>query len=299
MATGEKKIRKKKKLGSYPFMSVTFSIFMTLLVVGLFGFILLNATELKRYIRENVELQVYLKKRTNDSELAKISKTLSEKSYTLVKDQIPQIRTISKQEAAEEFMRETGENFVKFLGDNPLRDVVVLKVSESYHHPDSLPIIEADIMKYSSVFEVAYEQNLIKGINDNMTIITLFLVGFAAVLLLTAIILINNTIKLALFSQRFLIRSMQLVGATAGFIQGPFLKRALWYGLLSGLLACGILFLLITYINGEIEDLSQLQNTTNMGILFGGIVLLGMLVGFGSSFRAIRKYMKLSLDELY
>ena len=139
----------------------------------------------------------------------------------------------------------------------------------------------------------------VKDINDNMTIITLFLFGFAIILLLTAIILINNTIKLALFSQRFLIRSMQLVGATAGFIQGPFLRRAIWYGFLSGVLACGLLFMLISYVNIEIKGLSQLQNSTNMGILFGGIVILGLLVGFGSSYRAIRKYMKLSLDELY
>ena len=127
MAAAEKKIRKKKKLGSYPFLSVVFSIFITLLVVGVFGFILLNATELKRSIRENVELQVYLKKNVNESELAKVSKTLSEKPYTLVKDEIPQIRTISRQEAAEQFMEETGEDFVKFLGENPLRDVIVLK----------------------------------------------------------------------------------------------------------------------------------------------------------------------------
>ena len=299
MAVAEKKIRKKKKLGSYPFMSVIFSIFMTLLVVGVFGFILLNATELKRYIRENVELQVYLKRRANESELAKISKTLSEKPYTLVKEQIPQIRTISKEEAAEEFIRESGEDFVKFLGSNPLRDAVVLKVSEAYHHPDSMKMIEADIMKQATVLEVEYQENLIKDINDNMTIITLFLFGFAIILLLTAIILINNTIKLALFSQRFLIRSMQLVGATAGFIQGPFLRRAIWYGFLSGVLACGLLFMLISYVNIEIKGLSQLQNSTNMGILFGGIVILGLLVGFGSSYRAIRKYMKLSLDELY
>lgn len=299
MGNSEKKVKKKKKLGSYPFLSVVFSIFITLLVIGIFGFILLNATELKRSIRENVELQVYLKKNIGENELAKISKTLSAKEYVLVKDEIPQIRSISKEEAAEQFMTETGEEFVKFLGENPLRDVVVLKIKDDYHQPDSLTMIEKEILLQSSVFEVSYEQNLIKSINDNMTIITLFLVGFALILFLAAVVLINNTIKLALFSQRFLIRSMQLVGATAGFIQGPFLKRAVWYGFLSGVLACGILFALITYVNSQIEGLSELQNTVNMSILFGGIIVLGLIVGFGSSYRAVKKYMKLSLDELY
>lgn len=299
MGNSEKKVKKKKKLGSYPFLSVVFSIFITLLVIGIFGFILLNASELKRSIRENVELQVYLKKNVNENELAKINKTLSAKEYILIKDQIPQIRSISKEEAANQFIKETGEDFVKFLGENPLRDVVVLKIKEDYHQIDSLAKIEKEIVQHSSVFEVSYEQNLIKSINDNLTIITIFLMGFALILFLAAVILINNTIKLALFSQRFLIRSMQLVGATAGFIQGPFLKRAIWYGFLAGVFASSILFILISYANNQIDGLSELQNTVNMSILFGGIILLGLLVGFGSSYRAVKKYMKLSLDELY
>jgi len=276
MGTTEKKIKKKKKLGSYPFLSVVFSIFITLLVIGVFGFILLNASELRRAIRESVELQVYLKKNVNENELAKINKTLSAKPYTLLKDQIPQIRTISRNEAAEQFIKDTGEDFVKFLGENPLRDLVVFKIKEAYHHPDSLLRIEKEIVQQSSVFEVAYAQNLIKSINDNMTVITLFLIGFSVILFLAAVVLINNTIKLALFSQRFLIRSMQLVGATAGFIQAPFLKRALWYGFLSGILASGLLFLMITYVNTLVDGLDRLQNVTNMSILLVGLVLLGL-----------------------
>ncbi|MGB3464954.1 MAG: permease-like cell division protein FtsX [Cyclobacteriaceae bacterium] len=292
-------MKKKKKLGSYPFLSVVFSIFLTLFVIGIFGFILLNAAALKTYLRENVELQVYLRKNISENELAKINKTLSAKDYVLVKDQIPQIRSISKEEAAEQFIKDTGEDFVQFLGENPLRDVIVLKISEPYHTPDSLEMIRKDIVQQSSVFEVAYAQNLIKSINDNIAIIVLFLVGFALILLIAAIVLINNTIKLALFSQRFLIRSMQLVGATSGFIQKPFLKRAVWYGFISGVIASGLLFLMITYANTLIEKLAELQSPRNLGILFGGILLLGVIVGFGSSYIAVRKYMKLSLDELY
>lgn len=299
MAGSEKKIKKKKKLGSYPFLSVVFSIFLTLFVIGIFGFILLNAAQLKTYIRENVELQVYLRKNISENEIAKINKTLSAKEYVLKKDQIPQIRSISKEEASRQFSQDLGEDFVKFLGEIPLRDVVVLKIREDYHNPDSLQMIKQDISQQGSVFEVAFDQNLVKNINDNVTLIVLFLVGFALVLLITAIVLIHNTIKLALFSQRFLIRSMQLVGATSGFIQKPFLRRAVWYGFVSGLIACGLLFLLITYANTLIEKLAELQNMTNLGILFGGILLLGVLVGFGSSYMAVRKYMKLSLDELY
>ncbi len=299
MATNEKKIKKKKKLGSYPLFSVFFSIFITLLVVGIFGYFVINANELKKYIRENVELQVYLKKKASENDLTKISKTLSSKDYTLFKDEIPQVRTISKQEAAEQFIADTGEDFVKFLGENPLRDVVVIKIKEAYHHQDSLANIEREIAQQSTVFEIAYRPNLIKSINDNLAIISLLLIGFSLILLLAAVILINNTIKLALFSQRFLIRSMQLVGATASFIQRPFLNRALLYGFLAGIAASGLLLLLVFFLNDYITDLKEIQNNNNLYILFGGIVFLGLLVGFGSSYRAIRKYMKMSLDELY
>ena len=299
MASTGKKVKKKKKLGSYPFVSVVFSIFITLLVIGVFGFILLNATVIKRTIREKVEMQVYLKKSTGASEITKLQKTLSDKPYVLKKEGIPQVRVIGKEEAAKEYSEELGQDFVQFLGENPLRDLIVLNLQEGYHQADSLKMIEKEIASYNSVFEVAYQAGLIKDINSNLTVITLFLVGFAVILFLAAVILINNTIKLALFSQRFLIRSMQLVGATGGFIQKPFLKRAIWYGFLAGVFASLVILGLIKYLNETIEGLEGLQTTQNILILIGVIILLGIVVSFGSSYQAIKKYMKLSLDELY
>ena len=279
--------------------SVVFSIFITLLVLGIFGFLMLNATKITSSIRENVELQVYLNKNLGESERIRLSKTLSAKPYTFIKDGEAQVRIISKEEAANQFIAETGEDFVQFLGDNPLRDLIVVKISEDYQHPDSLALVNKEISAMSGVFEVNYLKNLVKNINDNLTVITFLLLGFSLVLLLAAVILINNTIKLALFSQRFLIRSMQLVGATAGFIQKPFLRRASLYGFLAGLLTCGVLYGLITYLNQKIPDLQELQDRNSLIILFAAILILGMIVGFGSSYRAVKKYLKMSLDELY
>ncbi len=298
MAESEKKYRK-KKLGSYPFVSVVFSIFITLFVIGVFGYLMINATQITRTIRENVELQVFLRKNVSESEMLRLSKTLSTKDYTLVKDNQPKIRTISKEQAAQEYIEDTGEDFVAFLGENPLRDVIVINIQEAYHHPDSLQKIQKEITAMSGVFEVSYLQNMVKNINDNLKVISAVLLGFALLLLLAALILINNTIKLALFSQRFLIRSMQLVGATSGFIQKPFLRRAVIYGLFSALLASGLLYGLIQYLNTRVPELQQLQQMESLLILFGIIVLLGMLVGFTSSYRAVNKYLKMSLDELY
>jgi len=293
-----KRIRKKRKLGSYPFASVIFSITVALLVLGLFGWILLHSTRLSTRIQENIEIQVYLNKNLSQSDITKIRTTIASKPYTLVKE-TPQIEWISKEEAARQFVEATGEDFKKFLGDNPLRDLFAVKIKGEYQALDSLNKIKAELEGIRGVFEVEYEESLIEDINKNLTKIGLILLGVAVFALLVVIILINNTIKLALFSQRFLIRSMQLVGATGSFIQRPFLLRSMLYGLIAGVLACSIIYGFTIYLNKNIEGLEELQDTKGFLLLFSAILILGILVGYLSSLRAIRKYLKMSLDELY
>ncbi len=295
----EQKTRKKRKLGSYPFVSVTFSITLALFVIGLFGMLALNANRLTTVIQENIELQVFLNKQVSSSEMTKINRTIGSKSFVLKKDEAPVIRMVTREEAAEQFIQDTGENFTEFLGENPLRDVLVINIDPVYQASDSLQVIKSELEKIGGVYEVSYVESLVESINENLAKIGVILVGFFLILLVVVVILINNTIKLALFSQRFLIRSMQLVGATSGFIRGPFLKRSAWYGVLAGTFASVLLFLLMIYANTRIEDLSQLQDLQSLAILFGAIIFLGMLVGFLSTFWAVKKYLKLSLDELY
>ncbi|CAD5257998.1 MULTISPECIES: ABC transporter permease [unclassified Imperialibacter] len=298
MATYEKKVRKKKKLGSYPFVSVVFSISLALFVLGLFGVFFLLTNNLTSFIQDNIEVQVYLNKNVTESEKIQLQKTLADKDY-VAKKEGSHVVLISKEEAAKEFIKETGEDFTQFIGDNPLRDLIILKITPDYQSTEKLAQIKSELESIRGVFEVVYLDNLVESINKNLTKIGLVLIGFSAILLLVVIILINNTIKLALFSQRFLIRSMQLVGATAGFIQKPFLMRATFYGLLSAIIASVGLFVLLKYANSKIENLADLQRTDEVMILFGSLLLVGMLVGFGSTYRAINKYLKMSLDELY
>ena len=294
-----KKFKKKKKLGSYPYWSVVFSITLALFVIGLFGMLLLHANQLKELIRQNVEIQVYLNKFITENERIKINKTLAGKDFVLLVEETPQITYISKEEAAQQFIEDTGEDFTSFLGENPLRDAYIVKIRSEYHDKDKLVGIKQEIEGISGVFEVTYIENLISSINENVTKISLFLAGFAVILLITVIVLINNTIKLALFSQRFLIRSMQLVGATSGFIQKPFIYRATLHGILSGILASLMLIGLLQYANQEIEHLSELQDPQQMLILFLALLLIGGIIGLLSTFRSVSKYLKMSLDELY
>ncbi len=295
----EKKARKKRKLGSYPFASVVFSTTVALSVLGLFGWILLHSSRLGSQIQESLEIQVYLNNNISTSDINKIQTSLGAKPFTLMKDNQPQIQLITKEEAAQQFIQQTGEDFKDFLGDNPLRDLLAINVYGRYQSLDSLRIIKEEVEAIQGVYEVVFEESLVESISQNMTKIGAVLLAVAGFALLVVIILINNTIKLALFSQRFLIRSMQLVGATGAFIQRPFLLRSLFYGFLAGVLACGLIYGFTYYMNSIIDGLQELQDLEGFLMLYGTILLMGMIVGYFSSLRAIRKYLKMSLDELY
>lgn len=290
---------KKKKLGNYPHTMVVFSITLALFVIGLFGLLLIHAGKLSEKVKESLEMQVYLDRNLTEVQLVRLQKTFAAKEFIAYKNDTAQVRFVSKEEGAKAFLDETGEDFMEFLGDNPLRDAYVLRIDADHSSSAMLKSIKVDLESIDGVHEVQYVESLIESINENIKKISIVLLGFAAILVLVVTILINNTIKLALYSQRFLIRSMQLVGATSFFIQRPFLKRAAWQGVMSGVLASALLFALMQYAYTEVTELQLLRNDEQTYILMGALVVVGLIIGFMSSYRAIRKYLGMSLDELY
>ena len=290
---------RKKKLGSYPTLLVVFSITLALVVIGLFGLLLIHAQKLSEVVRENLEVQVYLDRELPETELLRLQQDLGQQPFVAERNGKPQIRFVSKEEGARQLLQSTGEDFRQFLGDNPLRDAYVLKIKPEYTDTMHLRQLELSMATQRGVFEVQYPQDLFTSINNNLTRVSLVLLGFAAVLVLVVVILINNTIKLALFSQRFLIRSMQLVGAPRLFIQQPFLRRATWQGLASGVLAALLLVALLQYAYLEVEPLRLLRDDFRLALLLLGVVGLGVVIGFFSSARAVQKYLQMSLDDLY
>lgn len=291
---------KKRKLGSYPFISVVFSISLALFVIGLLGLLVLHSKKLTRLIKENVEMQMYLNKDVSNSQKTQIRHTLQQADF-VSKDlnNVPQVSFVSKHQAAENFIAETGEDFADFLGENPLRDVFTIKIDETHQTEAEMASIQKQLLAMQGVFEVAYVGSLVESINKNITNISLVLAAFAGLLIFVVIILINNTIKLALFTQRFLIRSMQLVGATNGFIRRPFLWRSIGHGLISGVIASIALFAISEYGYKRIDDLVLLKDVNQLFLLFGLLLFLGGFLGFISTLRSVNKYLKLSLDELY
>jgi cell division transport system permease protein len=289
----------KKQLGYFKFGSVLFSTTLSLFIVGLFGIILIQSSSLTKLIRENIEIQVFLDKGLSQKQLTDIRKNLSERPFVLHTEDSVYLRFISDNEAAETFIENTGEDFTKFLEDNPLRDSYVFSVSEEFQSSEQLTLIAKELETQPGVFEVSYMTDLVDSINKNLFKVSLIMGGFILILIVTVIMLINNTIRLALFSQRFLIRSMQLVGATRGFIRKPFLIRAFLFGILAGILASAILFALLEYTKGNIEGFASLQNTELMLLLFAGLIISGGCLSGISTLRSVNKYLNMSLDELY
>jgi len=290
---------RKKKLGSYPTLLVVFSITLALTVIGLFGLLLLHAHKLSQQVRENLEVQVYLERNLPETQLLRLQQDLEHQPYVAQHDGRPQVRFVSKEEGARQLLETTGEDFHNFLDDNPLRDAYVLKIRPEYTDTTHLRLLGRSLGQQRGVFEVQYPKSLFTSINQNLERVSLLLLGFAAVLVLVVVILINNTIKLAMFSQRLLIRSMQLVGATRFFIQQPFLRRATWQGLASGFLAVLLLLSLLQYAYLEVAQLRLLRDDHLIGLLLLGVLGLGTAIGFFSSYWAVNKYLNVSLDELY
>ncbi len=286
--------RAKKKIGTYPSISVIFSITLALFVMGLFGILIVYSGELERVVRENFRVQVFLKSDLTDSTKAVIKKKIQQQPYIAG----PSFIFISKEEAKKKFIKETGEDF-SFLGENMLKEAFQFGVPPSYQDSVKLTGIKHSLEKLNGVFQVYYVESSISAINQNKKKIGLGLVGIAALLFIVVVLLINNTLRLALFSQRFLIRSMQLVGATRGFIKTPFLMRALLYGIIGGVIASLLLIAILAFANKCIPELSTIQNNQQIILVLGSLLVLGIFVAFLSTYSAVSKYLKLSLDELY
>lgn len=291
--------RKKKKVGTYPSGMILFSLTLALFLIGFCGMLALESKRLVTYIRENYEMRAFLDKDLDTVKVAKLYQTIAERPYILKTNGSPQLTLVTKEVAAKEFIAETKEDFSKFLGENPLRDSYRIKLNEAYFDEAKLQGVKDDLEQIDGVFEVVYQENLVDSINRNITRIYIVMSAFALILLLIIVVLMNNTIRLALHSQRMLIRSMQLVGATNGFITRPFLGRGMWQGFMAGVIASVLLLIGLQIATQNLPELAAFQEPEKIAVLLAGIVGLGVMIGFISTFQAVHRYLGLTLDELY
>lgn len=292
---------KAKKLGNTPNLMVVVSLTIALFLIGLCGLLTLNARKLAEVVRQNVEVQAYLDNDLSNSKLDSIYKQIAKYPFVLYKDNSAQINFISKDAAAKQFIEDSGEDFHKLLGknNNPLLNSYSIKIKEEYFSESRLKEIKKSLERIQGIKEVGYVENFVDEVNKNISKIYLILSGFVLMLLVIIIMLVNNTIKLALYSQRFLIRSMQLVGATDAFIRKPFVSKGALQGLISGFIASTLLIVTQQLAVNKVDGLVILQEIDKMVLLILIILMIGVMVGVTSTFRSVDKYLKLSLDDLY
>lgn len=282
----------KKTLKTF-YISTIFSISLVLVMVGLLGLIVLHGKNLSNFVKENIVLNVVIKEDAGDNEIFTLQSNL-EKNESIKSTQF-----ISKETAAKNLSNDLGEDFVKFLGYNPLSASIDVYLKADFANKERIQKLVSKLKKKDIVKEVIYQESLIDMVNENLKSISLVIIAFGFTLLLIAIALINNTIRLAMYSQRFIIRSMQLVGATKAFIRKPYLISGIIHGLLGGIVAILILVSTLYIAKTEMPELAMLQNYMEFGMLFIGIILMGIIISIFSTFFAVNKYLNQHIDDLY
>lgn len=282
----------KSKLRS-SYLTLVVSISLVLFLLGILGLVLINAKELSDYFRESLSFSVMLDDGAKEADIRMLQKDLDAKPY------VKSTEYISKDEAAAKMKEELGEDFINFLGENPLPPSIDVYLVSAYTISDSVAKIEKYILEYPFVKEVFYQESLLFLINENVKKISLFLLVISSFLFLIALTIINNTIRLSVYSKRFLIRTMQLVGATRSFIRKPFLLQSALHGFLAALVAMTLLMGLLYLIEKEFFLMVTFESTNLMVLLGLALILVGISINIISTFFAVNRYLSISEDKLY
>jgi len=282
---------KAKLSGSY--LTLVISVSLVLFLLGILGLVIINTKELSDYFRESLTFSVILDDDAREADIRMLQKDLDARQF------VKSTEYVSKDEAAVKMKNDLGEDFISFLGDNPLPPSIDVYLFANYANRDSVVKFEKYILEYPFVKEVWYEDSLLFLINENVRKISLFLLIISSFLFLIAVTIINNTIRLAIYSKRFLIRTMQLVGATRSFIRKPFLIRSIYHGVLAALMAMLLLMGLLYLIEKEFLMLFTFEST-NLLILLGVLLIIaGVLINLVSTYLSVNRYLVISEDKLY
>jgi cell division transport system permease protein len=291
MKKNETGFSKTKLRSSY--VTLVVSVSLVLFLLGILGLVLINARGLSDYFRESLSFWVMLDDDAKEADIRLLQKDLDAKTY------VKSTEYVSKEEAAAKMKEELGEDFISFLGDNPLPPSIDVYLLSDYTNPDSVAKIEKYIMEYPFVKEVYYQESLLYLINENVKKISLFLLIISFFLFLIALTIINNTIRLSVYSKRFLIRTMQLVGATRSFIRKPFIVQSVLHGFLAALISMLLLMGLLYLIEREFFLMFTFESTKLLLLLGLTIIIIGILINIVSTYFSVNRYLTISEDKLY
>ena len=291
MAASEDKYARRRLTTSY--LSTIVGITLVLYMLGLLGLIIMHAKKLSDYVKENIGFTVFLNDDVKEADIFQLQKSLDARSY------VKATEYITKDKAAKDLQKDIGEDFVSFLGYNPLPSSLEVRFKANFANSDSLTGLQNELEKNKNVKEVSYQKSLVTMVNENLRKISMVILGFSVLLLLIAIALINNTIRLSVYSKRFLIRTMQLIGATEKFIQKPFLLKGIIQGLIGSVITIVLLVFTLYFAQKKIPELRELQDAALFIKLFIFVTILGLVISWVSTTLAVKKYLRINTDFLY
>ena len=269
------------------------SISLVLIMIGMLGLIIINATKLSEYVREKIGFTLVLHENIKEVEIDRLQKVLNAGNF------VKSTRYINKETAAKELTEDLGEDFTGFLGFNPLFASLEVKLYAKFTHPDSLLILEKEFLEYPQIKEVYYQKNLVTVINQNVKRISIILIIISGLLTFIFVALINNTIRISVYSQRFTINTMQMVGASDSFIRKPFLQQSVFLGIYGSLIANILLLMGIFSYKKELTEIISASDITTLGAVFLLVLVFGIIISTFSTYFAVNKFLKLKFDELF
>jgi len=291
MSSSFEKYQKRRLISSY--FSVVISISLVLFLLGLLGLLVLNTKKVADHFKEQIALTIYLKDSAKEVEINQLQKSLALADYT------KSATFVSKEDAAAEHSAAIGEDFMDFLGYNPLQNSIDVYLKADFVTPEMIEEISSDILDKSFVDEVVYDKPLIALLNDNVKKISFWILVISGIFTFIAVLLINSSIRLAVYSKRFIIKTMQMVGATKSFIRKPFIWRSVRLGILGSVLAVIGMGIVLYYLNETFPELQLTNDEMMLVVLFSGIVILGIFITWISTFFATQRFLNLRTDELY
>ncbi len=291
MKNSKRKKIKKRIFNSW--ITSLISISLVLIMIGMLGLFIINATKLSEYVREKIGFTLVLNENIKEIEIDRLQKVLNAGSF------VKSTRYIDKETAAKELTADLGEDFTGFLGYNPLFASLEVKLYAKYTHPDSLLILEKEFLEYPQIKEVYYQKNLVTVINQNVGRISVILIIISGLLTFIFVALINNTIRISVYSQRFTINTMQMVGASDSFIRKPFLQQSLFLGIYGALIANVLLLVGIYSYKKELTEIVSVGDISTLGAVFLLVLVFGLVISMLSTYIAVNKFLRLKFDELF
>ncbi len=291
MKTRETNILKRRLRSSY--ITSLISISLVLFMLGLVGILFINTNKISEIVKENIGFSVIMKEGIKEADILRLQKNLDATRY------VKSTEYITKERAAKEFQQEYGEDFVNFLGYNPLLSSIEVKLYARFANTDSVAMIEKDLKNLEQVKEIYYQKSLVHLIDQNVKRISAIILMFCGLLFVIAISLINNTIRLSVYSKRFLIHTMQLVGATSSFIRKPFLYKSILHGIYGTIIAVSLIVLTLFWAEKQLEDIVKLTDFTSVFLLCLILLIMGVVINLISTYFAVNKYLKLKTDDLF